>query len=145
MRPFRFRLEKALEWRRLQLRQQEARFQQQAAALEALDRRCKELETASRHAEAGVREWDSLSGADLAALDGYRTGVQRLQRRLADQRREGSRELASRQQALLEAQRRVRVLERIKEQRLREWKASGDRELQELASESFLARWKREP
>jgi hypothetical protein len=42
---------------------------------------------------------------------------------------------------MLEARRRCRLLERLKERRLAEWTSARDRELEEVASESFLARW----
>jgi hypothetical protein len=144
MTPFRFRLEKVLEWRRLQLEQEELRFRQQTAALAALDRSRAELEAAGVRAEEQVREWMPLSGADLGALGAYREEVRRRERQIAGQRRECVQAMAARQKVLLEAQRRCRLLERLKARRMEEWREGLDRELQELASESFLARWNRE-
>jgi hypothetical protein len=43
----------------------------------------------------------------------------------------------------MEARRRCRLLEKLKERRRAEWEKARDRELEELASESFLARWNR--
>ena len=40
-----------------------------------------------------------------------------------------------------EARRRFRLLERLKQRRLEDWRLAGDKELEELASESYLARW----
>jgi hypothetical protein len=144
MTQFRFRLEKVLEWRGLQLEQAEARFRQQAAELATLDRNRAELEAAGTQAEVQVRQWNPVAGGDLAALNAYRLDVRRRDDRLAKARLECARELAARQQALLEAQRSCRLLERLKERRLKEWQEGLDRELQELASESFLARWNRD-
>ena len=45
---------------------------------------------------------------------------------------------------MLEARRRCRLLERLKERRLAEWTTARDRELDELASESYLAKWNRQ-
>jgi len=42
---------------------------------------------------------------------------------------------------MLEAQRGVNLLERLEEGRRAEWKAAHDRELDEIAAESFLANW----
>jgi hypothetical protein len=42
---------------------------------------------------------------------------------------------------MLEARRRCRLLERLRERRWDEWKAAADRELEETAAESYLARW----
>ncbi len=144
MKPFRFRLEKVLEWRRLELEREEARFRQQTAALAAIDRNRAELEASGIRAESEVRQWRHVAGADLYALDAYRLEVRRGQARLAEKRRECEQQLADRQRALVEAQRRCRLLERLKERRLDEWKHELDHELQELGQESFLARWNRE-
>ena len=45
---------------------------------------------------------------------------------------------------MLEARRRCRLLERLKERRLADWTAERNRQLEEVASESFLARWRRD-
>jgi hypothetical protein len=44
---------------------------------------------------------------------------------------------------MLEARRRLRLLERLKDRRMAEWRAARDKELEELASESYLAKWQR--
>ena len=143
MTQFRFRLEKVLEWRRLQLEREEARFRSQADALAAIERSRAELEAAGIRAEAQVREWNPLAGNDLAALSAYRAHVRKSEIRLAEEREACRLELAARKRTLLEAQQRCRLLERLKERRFAEWREDLDRELQELASESFLARWDR--
>jgi hypothetical protein len=52
-------------------------------------------------------------------------------------------ELAARQAALLEDRRRCRLLERLKERRWAEWQLARDRDLEDLASDSYLAQWTR--
>jgi hypothetical protein len=52
--------------------------------------------------------------------------------------------LAAQQKQMLEARRRCRLLERLKDRRLTEWKAAEAHELEEVAAESYLARWKKE-
>lgn len=144
MTSFHFRLEKVLEWRRIELEQEEARFRSQSDALAAIDRRRAELEAGGIRAEVQVREWNPLAGNDLTALSAYRAHVRRSESRLSAERQACQGALAERKVALLEAQRRCRLLERLKERRHAEWREGVDRELQELASESFLARWNRE-
>ena len=53
-----------------------------------------------------------------------------------------AKKLAEQQKIMLEACRRSRLLERLKERRLVEWRGACDREVDELAAESFLAKWK---
>ena len=141
MTTFRFPLQKVLDWRRTQLELAEARFQQQLAALAAIDRAYAEMEASGITAELEVRRWDPLAGCDLAALGRFRLLVQSREKQIALQRVECQRELAVRKSAMLEARRRCRLLERFKERHLAEWTSARDRELEEVASESFLARW----
>ena len=45
---------------------------------------------------------------------------------------------------MLEARRRCRLLEKLKERRLAEWRAAAEREIEALAAEAFLTRWNQE-
>jgi hypothetical protein len=113
------------------------------AALAAIDRASAEMEASGATAEVEVRRWDRLSGGDLEALGRFRLLVQARQKQIAAQRLECLREVAVRKTAMLEARRRCRLIERLKERRLVEWTSARDRELEAVASESFLARWAR--
>ena len=90
---------------------------------------------------ARKREFHPLAGGDLAALGRFRLLVQSREKQFSTERAECERELVARKLAMLEARRRCRLLERLKERRLAEWTLTRDRELEEVASESFLARW----
>ena len=139
MRPFQFPLEKALEWRRLQLELEESRFKRQSAALAQLDRTRAELEVSVIRAEVQVRAWTPLAGKDLAALAGYREHVERKEQALAKRRATCQEQLVAQQRLMLEARRRFRLLERLRERRLAEWRVERDRELEEFATECYLA------
>ena len=143
MNAFRFPLQKALELRRKQLELAEARYKQQLAELASLDRLRAETEAAGIRAEIEVRQRTSVSGRDLAALDHFRLRVKNDEARIAAQRVEAARESAVRQEAMLEARRRSRLLDRLRERRVAEWETARDRELDEIASESYLAQWNR--
>jgi flagellar export protein FliJ len=141
MTSFRFPLERVLDWRRTELELAEARFKRQAGALAELDRQRAELEAAGIRTEIQVRQWRPVSGGDLAALGGFRLQVKVREQGLAARRAECQKELEKLQNAMLEARRRLRLLERLKERRLAEWRAAFDRELEEQAAVSYLARW----
>jgi flagellar export protein FliJ len=140
---FRFSLEKALDLRRSQLQLEEARFQKQAAALLELDRTRDGLRDSRAKAEAQVRDGGSVPGCDLAALGAFRLHVQAKEKDLAQRRVEGEKKLEECRTTMLEARRRCRLMERLKERRKVEWDAARSRELEELAAESFLAQWNR--
>src|SRR6516164_2987787 len=117
MKTFHFPLEKALEWRRIELELEEARYKQQSAELASLDRRRAEIEASGIRAETQVREWTPVSAGDLAALGNFRLRVKSDEAELACRRAECARKLADQQQQMLEARRRCRLLERLKERR----------------------------
>jgi hypothetical protein len=141
MKIFRFPLEKALEWRRIELEIEEARYKQQSAELAALDRRRAEIEASGIRAEIQVREWTPVAAGDLSALGSFRLRVKNDEAQLAARRVETLRKLADQQNQMLEARRRCRLLERLKERRLAEWTSARDLELEQIAAESYLSRW----
>jgi len=140
---FHFSLEKALDLRRLQLELEESKFQQQAAALLELDRMRDHMLVLRANAETQVRAGGSALGHDLAALGAFRLHVQAKEKELARFRLEGEKKLEERRNAMLEARRRCRLLERLRERRKGEWDAAFSRELEAVAAESFLAQWNR--
>lgn len=141
MKSFHFPLEKALEWRRTELEQAESRFKQQAAALAEIDRERAELEAADLRTEIEVRAWRPVWSGDLAALGRFRLQTQKREKNLHARRADCERELGERQGAMMEARRRLRLLERLKERRMAEWRTACDRELEQQAAESYLAQW----
>jgi hypothetical protein len=140
MNGFRFRLAKVLEWRRSGLALAETRFRQQAAAVAALDHARAALDASAIRAEVLVRDAPRIEGADLAALDAFRRHVSLRRAALAATRAQAQRELDGFQAAMLDARRCFRLLERLRDRRFAEWKQAADRELDQLASESHLAR-----
>ena len=121
----------------------EAHLQRQLAALAHLDRTRTELEAIGQRTEVEVRTFHPLAGGDLRALGSFRLQVKTQQQNLALQRAECQKEVAVRQAAMLEARRRWRLLERLKERRQAEWQSANDKELEELAADSYLAQWNR--
>jgi hypothetical protein len=143
MKSFQFPLDKALHWRRTQLELAEVRLQQQLAVLAGLDRARVELGALARRTEVEVRGFRPLGGSDLGALGSFRLLVKVQDRQLSARRVECEKELALRQTAMREARSRCRLLERLRERRQAEWQKECDRELEELASDSYLAQWAR--
>jgi flagellar export protein FliJ len=145
MTPFRFRLEKVLAFRRVQVELEEARYKQQSAAVAELDQMRAELEANGIRTEIQVRDWSPLTGSDLTALAGFRSRVQKEEQAIALRRSQAVQQLETLKRSMIEARRRYELLERLREKRLTEWKAAGDRELDELASESHLSALARNP
>ncbi|HEY1184356.1 MAG: hypothetical protein ABSG79_24840 [Bryobacteraceae bacterium] len=141
--PFQFRLQQVLDWRQTQLELEEIKFKRQTAALADLDRARAELEAAGVKAEVQVRDWIPLVGRDLAALGSFRLSIRMKEKEIAARRAECQEKLYAQQRVMLEARRRCRLLERLKERRFSEWELAQNRELEQLATESYLAQWSR--
>jgi flagellar export protein FliJ len=143
MNAFRFRLQQVLEYRRTQLENEEARLQILTAERAELDRIRQAIEESGRLAEMEVRAGRPVSGAELAALSLFREAVRKQEAEIAGRQQKADEVLAAQRAAMLEARRRYRLLERLKEHRHEEWRSANNKELEELAGESYAAQWAR--
>ena len=144
MKPFRFPLQRMLDLRSTQLEIEQAHYKQCLEAVGALDRARAQLEAAGIQAEVQVRKWSPLAGGDLAALATFRGAVRRREQAIAKRRGAAAQAAAAQMTVMLHAQRRCRLLERLRERRLTEWRTQADKDLEILAAESYLARWPRD-
>ncbi|HVN05698.1 MAG TPA: hypothetical protein VMT86_14850 [Bryobacteraceae bacterium] len=141
MATFQFRLERVLEWYRTQLQVEENRLAGCLAALNRVQERIARLEAECLSVEREVIASASLTARDLAALGLYRL-QSRKQAALMEEER-ARRESAQREQtnAVQRAQRRVRLVEKLRERRLSEHLYTEDRALETLAAEAYLSKW----
>jgi flagellar export protein FliJ len=143
MQRFHFRLKSVLGWRTLQLEIERSRLE----ALVAERRRAEEdlAQLSDERAAADkLLGSETVEGQALAALDAHRYSLERAAGRLRAARADCERRIAAQRATVLAAERQVRLLEKLKERRLAEWRLENDRELEALASETFLAKWVRE-
>jgi flagellar export protein FliJ len=143
MNAFRFSLQKALELRRRQFDLEEIRYGQVLVEIAAIDREHTRIVNLARGAEDDVRQRESVPGCDLAALDHFRVRGRSDVARIERQRAEAQGRAAEQQSAMVEARRRYRLLEKLRERRLAEWESARDRQLDEMAAEAHLSVWSR--
>ena len=136
---FRFRLEQVLAWRRTQLETEESRLRQSLAEVAAIDRGRAELEAAGVRVDVEVRQWSPIEGRDLQALSRFRQHLHNQEKQIAARRAVAVQSLERQRQVMLEARRRCRLIERLRERRLAEWEAAADREIEQLAAECHLS------
>ena len=143
MRRFQFRLDGVLGWRTVKLELEEGRLEQLFTERRRCDAEARAIESRSRDS-AQLIAAKTLDGQQLAALAHHRHYLERESARMAAQRADCERLIAAQQQRVVEAERAVRLLERLKERRLSEWTLDFNREMEALASETFLSKWARE-
>lgn len=149
MKKFNFTLERVLEWRRMQARQEEVKLERLNGELHALDARRDALRDQRRQAEAELRErtasaGPALTGEDLSALSAFQTFTAAELRRLAEARARCQEQVEIQTQVLVAHRRNAKLFETLKQRRLTVWLRESEREISQQAEESHTARWNRE-
>lgn len=142
MQAFRFRLERILGWRRKEFEAEEARLGSLVSALQQLETAQREILTAWDRAGRELLAGGIVYGTDLAALSSFRARLERDLEANARARREAAEQIADQQARVVDAHRRVRLLEKLRHRKLEQWSAAWNRELESFAGEAFLARWR---
>ena len=144
MKAFRFPLQRVLEWRSLQLRVEEeklAALQQQLTSLLQLREK---LAAARNRSESHLFASGTAAGSDLQSWALYQARLAKQQEILKGQLAQCEKLILEQRQRLLKARTDHRVLEQLKERRLRQWVYLNDREVEDTANEVYLAKWTRE-
>jgi flagellar export protein FliJ len=144
MRAFEFPLRQALAWRRTQLETEENKLRQLAAKVEELALAVVRLDLVKGRAEQTVREATAVDAADLWAWGAYRRRLLAELKALTGRKRECEQQMAAQRERVREAERQCRLLEKLEERRRAAWRIEADREMENLAAESFLALWNRQ-
>jgi flagellar export protein FliJ len=135
--PFRFNLDAILKWRETQRSLRKAAVAEAAAKLTAIEARRKALEAERAKEAAAVLK---APGIVLEAWPAFESRLRKYSEALEKQSREARENLAAELNRLTEADRAVRLLERLKQDRMAEWTCEQDRQEQIFADEAFLAR-----
>jgi len=138
---FRFRLERFLEIRRAKEEVAQREFARAAGAAAEETRRLAALLAEEEDSKRASRE-RRRGPLDLAALrlqEGYLSAVDRRVRASRERLLELQRAEGEKRQALVEAMKAVKVLERFRERKLAEWTRSLDREERKVLDEAAHA------
>lgn len=138
MKKFEFRLERVLEWRNTKLEKEREKQRTLLAELESIEAAVRQCEVELRAPYEAV-----MTGRELAVRQSYRDRLERMLEMLAQKRVDCQRRIAAQNAEVVKANRDVRLIEMLKEKALERWHAAMDREIEELASEAFLAQWAR--
>lgn len=138
---FQFRLDRVLEWYGSQLRLEESRLAAGQAAMSQIEERIARLRAERLTVERELLSSDSISAADLASLGFYRLRARKEAIALDEERVRRGRAVRDQIKAVQFAQRRVRLVEKLRERRLSEHRYAEDRALENLAAEAYLSKW----
>ena len=141
MKAFHFPLEGVLGYRHTQVRVEEAKLERLHHELRTIQAHEATLRSEREQAQAALVTARSAIGAEFAALEHYRRAAARLSLRLEQAHADCNQRIASQMQELAQKRRDARLLEKLHERRLKEWKYSFARETDLHAEEAYLARW----
>ena len=135
---FSFRLAQALRWRETQVALQKARLAAAVGRVTALD---SALEAAGALREREAREMAVRpDAAALAVYPNFVLGVERRLRDLGNEAQEARKAADAEVGPLVEANRKVRLLENLKRVEQGRWQRDWDRELGNFADEAYAGR-----
>ena len=144
MHKFEFRLERVLRMREATARAAESVLERERARRFELESELEALKLSAAKAGREVKAQQWVRMFPLTEVEHYTNRVDRetkeLLARIAKQI-----EVIRRQEAVVvEARRNVRLLEKLRDQRWKEWQAEADRESQKLTADYLAALWVRE-
>jgi len=140
MKRFSFPLERVRRWREDQVELEEIRLQNGYRDLRAVEaeqiRVAEETERSCRE----ILAKPSIPAGELSLLEDYRLWGMRENRRLAASKAELEKGIREQKQRLLEAHRRFKLLNGLRDKALVSWTAARDKEQEDLAAELYLAK-----
>jgi flagellar export protein FliJ len=141
MKQFQFQLQRVLELRSQQADLERSRLQSLLHGRTRFLRDRDNLLQLKVRAATDVRAAASISGSDLCALASFDRYVQKRRIVMDKQLAQLDQQIGIQTAALRESERKVKLLEKLKQRRLSDWTAESDKELEAAAAESYLARF----
>jgi len=144
MKAFRFKLQKVLEWREMQLQIAQEKLEQLQRQLEFTIQQEERIRAFYAEAEGKMLACPVLSGCDLQAMAGLKQRTQQQLYKVRVRRSECAALVAEQRGRTLRARQDHLVLEKLRAHRHQEWMYLSERELESTAAELYLATWTRD-
>ena len=141
MKPFRFSLQRVLEFRASKVDLEETKLGALRNELAGLDREIERVEQSRQKSVRALATVQESRGEDLRALTRFCARLEREHMALAQKRLSCCQQFARQQQTYLQARTEHRLIEKLRERQLAEWTREAGRELDRVAGELYLARW----
>jgi flagellar biosynthesis chaperone FliJ len=140
MHSFQFRLDRVLTWRAKQAQMEENRLAACLGAHKLLEGRIAQFQAERLIVERDLLEQHAIPAAEFMHLARYRLRAQRQEIDFNEQRRNSEKIVGEQRGRVQKAQQRVRLLEKLRERRLSEYRYAFDRELETVAEEAHNSR-----
>ena len=141
MQRFQFRLDRVLEWYCKKRRMEESRLADCLGLVRTAERKIARLQAERAAVERDMLERSSIPAADFLNLGRYRLRADKEAIEAEEERRQRLLSAAEQRARVQRARQRVKLLEKMRDRRLEEHAAAAGRELENVATEGYLARW----
>jgi hypothetical protein len=138
---FSFPLEGALKIRRTQLEIERARTETLARAVTDLDRAGALLQNAKMESKTWISQTKPLDSSMISTVPEFDQFTRRQIAKVQLRKNEVLAKLTVQKSKAVEANQRVKLIERLREKRLAEWVSSMQKEQETFAADAHLARW----
>jgi flagellar export protein FliJ len=143
MRKFEFRLARVLQWRESILKTEQAALQNARARKALMLAELDSLKRSAAQAGSAVKASEWVSAAELAHLHHFHRRVER-ESAGCKARITAQEELIAKQEAnVVIAQRNVRLLEKLRDQKLQDWQIESIKDAEAVTQDFISAQWAR--
>jgi hypothetical protein len=143
MKKFHFPLDRVLAWRQTQVRLEEVTLARLNAERQLLELRIGALDQALAEARAHRLGVKSALPIEIAALEHFQASAAAQSRHLLREAGSLEAKIAQQSQVVIGRRREAELLGRLRERRLDAWRKASDKEVEQQAEESYLARFTR--
>ena len=140
MKAFEFRLERIADYRKQQAELAKNELQKLNSLLDRLAQERRNVEQQAAEARTKTLGRTDLTGRDLSALSAYGEHMARIVQEIERKKAEVAKQIDKQRSVVMEAERNVKLLDRLRDRKFQEWRAESDRELDAIAADSHLAR-----
>jgi flagellar export protein FliJ len=138
---FRFPLDRALHIRRAQLEIEQAKHQRLLRDREQLELNVMKIQTETAAARNAIATQALLVPGEISTMPDYLRSTKQSLLKLDQTRQELVKKTQEHRRQLLEAERRVKLLEKLRTKRLGAWEIETQKEQETFAADAYLARW----
>jgi flagellar export protein FliJ len=138
---FRFPLDRALHIRRAQFEIEQAKLQLMTREREQLEIKVTEIVTEAATARRTLATQALLVPGEISTMPDYQRGTKQMLLKLEQQKVDLARRSQEQKRQTLEAERRVKLLEKLREKRFGEWETQMEKDQEAFTADAYLARW----
>ena len=139
MKRFEFRLDSVLRLRQLELEAEEAKLQQFLGEQHRLSAALQSMATERHQAKAFVYNLPDFGTAELRNMSAFLLGLDVKTNTTRKRLEEAVQAVKAQRQRVVHAERNEKLLEKLRTRKLDEWKREADRELEDIAQDSWLS------